>query len=71
MATVHDQLRVTLWEARAQSMAEVQWQKWSYVQKIVIVDLNPGNLVLVKADDFKGKRKIKDRWEDEPHKVVQ
>ena len=28
------------------------------------MDLKPGNLVLVKADAFKGKRKIKDRWED-------
>ena len=34
------------------------------------MDLKPGDLVLVKADTFKGKRNIKDRWEDEPHKVV-
>ena len=34
------------------------------------MDLKPGNLVLVKADTFQGKRKIKDRWEDEPHEVV-
>ena len=34
------------------------------------MDLKPGNLVLAKADAFKGKRKIKDRWEDKPHKVV-
>ena len=34
------------------------------------MDLKPGNLVLMKADAFKGKRKIEDRWEDEPHKVV-
>ena len=34
------------------------------------MDLKPGNLVLVKADAFKGKRKIKDRWEDEPHEVL-
>ena len=32
--------------------------------------LKPGNLVLVKADAFKGKRKIKDRWEDEACEVV-
>ena len=30
----------------------------------------PGNLVLVKADAFQGKRKLKDRWEDKPHEVV-
>ena len=34
------------------------------------MDLKPGDLVLVKADTFQGKRKIEDRWEDEPHKVV-
>ena len=61
MATVHDQLRGALWEAQAQSTAEAQWQKWYYDWKIGTVDLKPGNLVLVKADAFKGKRKIKDR----------
>ena len=34
------------------------------------MDLKPDNLVLVKADTFQGKRKIKDRWEDKPQKVV-
>ena len=34
------------------------------------MDLRPGDLVLVKADAFKGKRKIKDRWEDEAYEVV-
>ena len=34
------------------------------------MDLKPGNLVLVKADAFKGRRKIKDRWEDKAWKVV-
>ena len=34
------------------------------------MELKPGNLVHVKADAFKGKRKIKDRWEDETCDVV-
>ena len=34
------------------------------------VGLKPGNLVLVKADAFQGKRKIKDGWEDKHHEVV-
>ena len=34
------------------------------------MDLKPGDLVLVKADAFKGKRKIRDRWEDEACEVV-
>ena len=69
VATVCDQLRATLQEAQAQSMGEAQRQKQYYDQKIGAVDLKPGNLVLVKADAFQGKRKIKDRWEDKPHEV--
>ena len=32
--------------------------------------MKPSDLILVKADAFQRKRKIKDRWEDKPHKVV-
>ena len=45
-------------------MAEAQQQRWYYDWKIDTVDLKPGILVLLKADAFKGKRMIKDRWED-------
>ena len=48
-------------EAQAQSMAEAQQQKWYYNQKIGTMDLKTGDLVLVTAEAFKGKRKIKDR----------
>ena len=34
------------------------------------MNLNPGNLLLVKADAFKEKRKIRDRWEEETCEVV-
>ena len=44
--------------------------KWYYDQKIGVVNLKPGDLVLVKADAFKGKRKIKDRWEEGTCEVV-
>ena len=70
MATVHDWMRATLQEAQAQSMAEVQWQKWYYDQRIGAMDLKPGDLVLVKADAFKWNRKIRDMWEDEVCEVV-
>ena len=50
-------------------MTEAQQQKWHYDQKIGAMDQKPGNLVLVKADTFWGKRKIKDRWEDKPYEV--
>ena len=35
------------------------------------MNLKPGNLVLVKVDAWKGKRKIKDRWDEETWEVLQ
>ena len=70
IASVRDRLRSALWEAQAQSTAEAHWQKQYYNTKIGTVNLKPGDLVLVKADAWKGKRKIKDRWEEETWKVV-
>ena len=35
-----------------------------------MVNLKPGNLVLVKVDAWKGMRKIKDRQEEETSEVV-
>ena len=60
----------TLLEAKAQSMAEAQRQKQYYDQKIGAIGVKSGDLILVKADAFQGKRKVKDRWEDKPHEVV-
>ena len=34
------------------------------------MNLKSGDLVLVKADAFKGKRKIRNRWEEETCKEV-
>ena len=65
IASVRDRLRSALQEVQAQSTAEVHQQKWYYDRKIGAVNLKPGDLVLVKTDAWKGKRKIKDRWEEE------
>ena len=70
IASVLERLRNTLWEAQAQSTAEACRQKQYYGRKIGTVNLKPGNLVLVKMDAWKGKRKIKDRWEEETWEVV-
>ena len=56
---------------QAQSNAEAHQQKWYYDTKIGAMNLKPGNLVLVKADAWKGKRKIKDRWDEETWEVSQ
>ena len=63
-------MRTALCEVQAQLMAESCRQKWYYNRKIGTVNLKPGNLILVKADAFKGKRKIKDRWEEDIWEVV-
>ena len=70
IASIRDRLRTALWEAQAQSTVEACQQKWYYNRKIGTVNLKPGNLVLVKAGAWKGKRKIKDRWEEETQEVV-
>ena len=51
-------------------MAEAHQQKWYYNRKIGTVNLKPGDIILVKADAFEGKRKIKDRWEEDAWEVV-
>ena len=70
IAFVRDKLRTALREAQAQSTAEAHQQKQYYDRKIGMVNQKPGDLVLVKADTWKGKRKIKDRWEEETWEVV-
>ena len=45
-------------------------QKQYYDRKIGTVNLKPGDLVLVKTDAWKGKRKIKESWEEETWEVV-
>ena len=64
IASIWDRLRTTLQEVQAQSTAEACQQK-QYNRKIGAVNLKPGDLVPVKADAFKGKRKIKDIWEED------
>ena len=71
VASVRDQLRSSLWEAQAQSTTEACQQKWHCTRKIGTMNLKPGDLVLVKADAWKGKRKIKDRWDEETWEVSQ
>ena len=70
VASARDRLRSALQEVQAQSTTEVCQQKWYYDRKIGMANLKPGDLVLVKADAWKGKRKIKDRWEEETWEMV-
>ena len=69
VASVRDQLRSTLWEVQAQLTVEACQQKRYYNRKIGTMNLKPGDLVLVKVDAWKRKRKIKDRWDEETWEV--
>ena len=44
-------------------------QKWRYDQKASTVTLNKGDVVLVRNNQFVGKRKLKDHWGDEVYTV--
>ena len=52
-----------------QSTSEAEKQKQSYDRKANAVSLEVGDLVLAKANAYKGKRKVKDQWEEEPYEV--
>ena len=47
-------------------MSEEERQKQYYDR-----NLEPGDLVLAKADTYRGRRKVKDWWEEEPYKGEQ
>ena len=71
VTSVRDQLRSTLQEVQSQSTSEAHRQKWYCNRKIGTVNLKSGDLVLVKADAWKGKQKIKDMWDEETREVSQ
>ena len=52
-----------------------QWsmptEAWYYDRKIGAMNLKPGDLLLVKTHAWKGKRKIRDRWDEETWEVSQ
>ena len=52
-------------EVQAQSTSEAEWQRWYYDCKANAISLEPGDLVLAKADAYKGRRKVKDQLEEE------
>ena len=56
-------------QAQVQSLLEVERQKWPYDRKAKAISLEPGDLVLAKANAYRGRRKVKDQWEEEPYEV--
>ena len=62
-----------LWEAfkevKVWSTSKAERQKWYYDRKANAISLETGDLVLAKADTYRGKMKVKDQWEEEPYEV--
>ena len=63
IAKLHDWLWETLKEAQMQSTSEAERQKWHYDRKANAILLEPGDLVLAKANTYRGRRKVKGWWE--------
>ena len=64
IADLCEQLCKTFKEVQAQSTSEAERQRQYYDHKANAISLEPGNLVLAKADTYKGRRKVKDQWEE-------
>ena len=58
-------------EAQMQFTSETERQKRYHNRKTNAISLEPGDLVLAKADTYGGRRKAKDPWEEEPYEVEQ
>ena len=69
IADLCEQLCKAFREAQVQSTAEAERQRQYYDCKANAISLEPGNLVIAKADAYKGRRKVKDQWQEEPYKV--
>ena len=52
-----------------QSTSEAERQRQYYDHKANAISLEPGDLVLAEAIAYKGRRKVKDQWEEETYKV--
>ena len=57
-------------EVHLQTNSEVDQQKWYYDRATSIVQLMPGDIVLMKLHTLRGKRKVKDQWSDAEYVVV-
>ena len=69
VAKLHEWLWEAFKEVQAQSMSEAERQKWYYDRKANAISLETGDLVMGKADSYKGKRKVKDWWKEESYEV--
>ena len=71
VASLYDCLRKSLVITQDCALKEAQRQTWLYDRKVGVVELRPGNNILVRLDAFRGqRRKLKNRWGSDLHTVV-
>ena len=71
VTALYDKLKLALVSARDATLLEAQRQKQLYDRRAGVVELHPGDKVLVKLDAFRGqRRKLKNRWGDALYTVV-
>ena len=71
VTSLYDKLKSALASVRDTTILEAQRQKWHYNRKAGVVELHPGDKVLVKLDAFRGQwQKLKNRWGDTLYTVV-
>ena len=69
--SLYDKLKLALASVRDTAILEAQRQKRHYDHKAGVVELHPGDKVLVKLDAFRGQQqKLKNRWGDALYTVV-
>ena len=69
--SLYDQLKLALASVRDTAILEAQRQKRHYDRKAGVVELHPGDKVLVKLDAFRGQQqKLKNWWGDALYMVV-
>ena len=64
VAAMQKRLKEAFAVARHLTSQEAARQRCYYDCRVGAVALQPGDVVMVRADGFMGKRKVKDRWED-------
>ena len=65
VTSLYDKLKLAWALVRDTTILEAQRQKWHYDRKAGVVELHPGDKVLVKLDAFRGQwQKLKNRWGD-------
>ena len=69
VADLYEQLHKAFKEAQVQSTSEAERQRQYYNHKANAISLEPYDLVLAKDDAYKGRRQVKDQWEEELYKV--